>query len=167
MTDIEQTQKMIPFITCEISLCQYVCELVLGVNVFDLNLEIKIDSIKQPIKCNSVGSGNVSHWRTSSHYDHLDHFRVGDVDRFPWTCSLWFVFPWRTVTIRSHRSSAGIPSILKPAFKEMISVRNWSLFLTHPADWNELVASETTQCSTWCRFWILKISCKIGVLRLS
>ena len=29
MADVEQTQKMIPFITCEISLCQYVCELVL------------------------------------------------------------------------------------------------------------------------------------------
>ena len=29
--DIEQMEKMIPFITCEIALCQYVCELVLGV----------------------------------------------------------------------------------------------------------------------------------------
>ena len=38
MPDVEQTQKMIPFITCEVSLCQYVCELVLGVNVFDLIL---------------------------------------------------------------------------------------------------------------------------------
>ena len=31
MADVEQTQKMIPFITCEISRCQYVCELVFGV----------------------------------------------------------------------------------------------------------------------------------------
>ena len=37
MADVEQTQKMIPFITCEISLGQSVCELVLGVNVFDLD----------------------------------------------------------------------------------------------------------------------------------
>ena len=37
IADVEQTQKMIAFITCEISLCPYVCELVLGVNVFDLN----------------------------------------------------------------------------------------------------------------------------------
>ena len=37
MADVEQTQKMIPFITCDISLCQYVCELVLGVNVFDFD----------------------------------------------------------------------------------------------------------------------------------
>ena len=54
-------KKMIPFITCEISLCQYVCELVLGVNVFDLDLGVQIDSIKQPITSNSVGSGNMSH----------------------------------------------------------------------------------------------------------
>ena len=57
MADVEQTQKMIPSITCEIPLCQYVCELVLGVNVFDLDLGVQIDSIKQPIKSNSVGPG--------------------------------------------------------------------------------------------------------------
>ena len=61
MANVEQTQKMIPFITCEFSFCQYVCELVLGVNVFDLDLGVQIDSIKQPIKSNSVGSGNMSH----------------------------------------------------------------------------------------------------------
>ena len=59
---------MIPFITCEISL-----ELVLGVNVFDLDLGVQIDSIEQPIKSNSVGSGNMSHCGASSLYDHLDH----------------------------------------------------------------------------------------------
>ena len=64
---------MIPFITCEISLSQYVCELVFGVNVFDLDLGVQIDSIKRPIKSNSVGSGNMSYGRTSSLFDHLDH----------------------------------------------------------------------------------------------
>ena len=73
MADVEQTQKMIPFITCEISHCLYVCELVLGVNVFDLDLEVHIDSTKQPIKSNSVGSGNTSFCGASSLYDHLDH----------------------------------------------------------------------------------------------
>ena len=73
MADAEQTQKMIPFITCETSLCQYVCELVFGVNVFDLDLGVQIDSIKQPIKSNPVGSGNMSHCGTSLLYDHLDH----------------------------------------------------------------------------------------------
>ena len=46
MADVEQTQKMIPFITCEISLCQYVCELVFDVNEFDLDLGVQIVSIK-------------------------------------------------------------------------------------------------------------------------
>ena len=66
MADVEQTQKMISFITCEISLCQYVCDLVLGVNVFALDLGVQIDYIKQPIKNNSVGSGNMSHCKASS-----------------------------------------------------------------------------------------------------
>ena len=65
MADVEQTQKMIPFITCEISLCQYVCELVFGVDVFDLDLGVQIDSVEQPIKSNSVGSGNMSRCRDS------------------------------------------------------------------------------------------------------
>ena len=73
MADVEQTQKMIPFITCEISLCQYVCKLILGVNVFDLDLGVQIHSVTQPIMGNSVGSGNMSQCRASSLYDHLDH----------------------------------------------------------------------------------------------
>ena len=55
MANVEQTQKMVPLIACEISLCQYVCELVFGVNVFDLDFGVQIDSIKRPIKSNSVG----------------------------------------------------------------------------------------------------------------
>ena len=56
---------MIPFITCEFLLCQDVCKLVLGIDVFDLNLRVKIDSIEQPIKSNSMSSGNMSHCWTS------------------------------------------------------------------------------------------------------
>ena len=37
-----------------------------GVDVFDLDLGVQIDSIKQPIKRNSVGVGDVSHCRTPS-----------------------------------------------------------------------------------------------------
>ena len=37
MAGVEQTQKMIPFLTSKFSLGQHVCELVLGVNVFDLD----------------------------------------------------------------------------------------------------------------------------------
>ena len=66
MADVEITQMMIPFITCEISLCQYVCELFFGVKIFNLDFWVQIDSIKQPIKSNSVGFGNMSHCRASS-----------------------------------------------------------------------------------------------------
>ena len=53
--------------------CQYVCELVFGINLFDLDFGIQTDSIEQPIKSNSVGPGNMSHCRASSLYDHHDH----------------------------------------------------------------------------------------------
>ena len=50
MADVKQTHKMVPFITCEIALGQYVRELVIGVNVFDLDLGVQIDSIENQSK---------------------------------------------------------------------------------------------------------------------
>ena len=44
-----------------------------GVNMFDLDFGFQIDSVKSPIKSNSVSSGNMSHCRASSLNDHLDH----------------------------------------------------------------------------------------------
>ena len=73
MANIEQGQQMIPFITCEIPLCQDVCKLILGVDVFDLDFWIQINSIEQPIKSNSVGFGDVSHCRTSAFHNHFDY----------------------------------------------------------------------------------------------
>ena len=46
MADIEQTQKMVPLITCEISLCQHVCELVFGVNVTDLDFGVQMNPVR-------------------------------------------------------------------------------------------------------------------------
>ena len=46
MANVTQTQNMIPFITCEISLGQCVCELVFGVNGFDLDFGVQIVSIE-------------------------------------------------------------------------------------------------------------------------
>ena len=57
-------------------------------------------------------------------------------------------------TIRSHKSSAGIPS--KDDFGFCWTVRHWSLFLTHPTDWNKCMASGNAQCSSRCWFWIFK-----------
>ena len=71
--DVKQIKKIVPPTACESPFCQYVCKLVLGVDILDLNLEFQINSVKQPIKSNSVGSGYVSHCWASSLYDHLDH----------------------------------------------------------------------------------------------
>ena len=66
MADIEQTQHMIPFVTCEISFGENVGKLVFGVNVIDLDLGVQVDSIEQPIKRNSVGPRPMSHGGTPS-----------------------------------------------------------------------------------------------------
>ena len=56
MTDVDQMKKFIPFVTCEITFGQNVCEWMFGINVSNLNLRIKINSVKQPIQSNPVGS---------------------------------------------------------------------------------------------------------------
>ena len=66
MADVQQTEKMVPFITFEVPFSQHVSELFFGVNIFDLNLRIQINSFKEPVLSNSVGSGYVSHCRTSA-----------------------------------------------------------------------------------------------------
>ena len=45
--DIQQTKKMVPLITCEISQGEYVSMLVLGVNTLDLDLGVQINSIER------------------------------------------------------------------------------------------------------------------------
>ena len=49
MDDVKEMEKIVPLITCEISLCQYLCELVCGVDTLDLNLWIQIHSVKQQL----------------------------------------------------------------------------------------------------------------------
>ena len=71
MADVKQIQQMIPLITCEIPFGENVCELVFGVDAPDLDFGVQIDSIKQPIKSNSVSSGDVSHCRTSAFHIHF------------------------------------------------------------------------------------------------
>ena len=65
IANVEQMEKVIPLITREIVLCQYVCDLFFGVNVFDLDLWIEIHSVKYSIKRNSVGSWHLSNLWTS------------------------------------------------------------------------------------------------------
>ena len=73
VANVEQTQKIVPFVTFEISFCQQVSNLVFGVDILDLNLGIQMDSVKQPIKSNSVGSGHKSHRWTPAFDYHLNH----------------------------------------------------------------------------------------------
>ena len=68
MAGVEQMKK-VPFVTCENIFGQYVCELMFGVDVSNLNSFIKIKSVKQPIQSNSVG---MSHCGTSAFDYHLN-----------------------------------------------------------------------------------------------
>ena len=70
---IKQMKKIIPLITCEPTFCLYVCNLVFGVDVPNLNHRIQVDPAKQPVKGNSVGSGHVSQCRTPAYDCHLNH----------------------------------------------------------------------------------------------
>ena len=56
MADVEQMKKIVPFVTCVITFGQNVCELMFGIDVSNLNFRNKINSVKQPIQSNSVGS---------------------------------------------------------------------------------------------------------------
>ena len=56
MADVKQMKKIVPLITCEIPFCQHVSKLMFGVDTPDLNLGVWINSVKQPIKSNPVGS---------------------------------------------------------------------------------------------------------------
>ena len=133
-------------------------------------LGIQINSVKQPIKSNSVGSGYMSHCWTSAFDDSFNHCFVAlknvehrtelrrlrvrrniinithckivvmtwnlglfwvclfDVvlrDESPRTWSFvffdWFGEEWNTSITKSQRSRAGIPSMRKPAWREIFS----------------------------------------------
>ena len=71
--NIEPLEKMVPFVASECAYGQHVCQLASSVDIFDLDLRIEVDPVKQPTKRNSVGSGYVSHCWTSALNDHLDH----------------------------------------------------------------------------------------------
>ena len=81
-----------------------------------------------------------------------------------------FELECNTSIIKSQRSSAGISSIRNPESREIISpsvelCETHVLLLEHPTYGNKCVSSKYAQCSTWRRFWIFKISCKIRILK--
>ena len=53
--DVEQREKIISLITGEITFGQHVCVLVFGVNTFDLDFWVQIDSAKQTNQAHLCG----------------------------------------------------------------------------------------------------------------
>ena len=170
MADVKQIKKIVPLIACESPFCQYVCKLVFGVDMLDLNSGVQINLSNNQSRatlwvldtCLIVGlrplmiilitaslsskmysiapnrenfafdgtKSTLFRWRLSCWVGILVLFREGwfDVvlrDKFPCTWPLvllvWFVEEWNTSITKSQRSRAGIPSMRKPASREIIS----------------------------------------------
>ena len=72
MADVKQGQQMIPsrvkFPFLKMSASWFLVSMY-----FDLDFGVQINSIEQPIKSNSVGSGDVSHCWTSAFNNHFDY----------------------------------------------------------------------------------------------
>ena len=99
-------------------------------------------------------------------------FCIGDLDKSSRSWLFWYVFPWRTATVRSHTSSAGFPSNLNPASKEMISdsvelCETEVCFLHIQHIGTNVWLPKTNIVPSRSGFWVLKISCKIRVLKQS
>ena len=71
--DDDLTEILVPFIKCETAFRRNVGKLVFRTNVFDLDFGIQVDSVQLPIELDSVGSGHVSHRRTSAFNNHFDY----------------------------------------------------------------------------------------------
>ena len=70
--DVDQTKKITPLITREITFSQRVSELVFSSTYLIWIFGVQVDPIKQPIT-KAVDSGHVSHRGTSAIYDHFHH----------------------------------------------------------------------------------------------
>ena len=210
MANVIQTQKMIPFITCEISLCQYVCELVLFVNVFDLDFGSKLILSNNQSRatlwvletCLIVGHLPfviilITASLSSNTYDKASWWEEAMFEGIISTLSKSLITLWdwlRLWVLQGVEPLTSLPVLYysDSCFQELRrseikcgdttqpqsciqrndfwfcwTVRNWSLFLAHPTYWNKCMTSQNAQCSTRSRFWVLKISRKIGVLKQS
>ena len=115
--DVEQTKKIAPSITREAPCSQHDCELVVGVNIFDLDLGVQVDSVKQTILRDFVGSGHVSQHRTSNFDDHLDYyFVVVTGSRFD-NCSTFRLPSLLNLTFEVRKQFPAAPLAL-PSFAE-------------------------------------------------
>ena len=91
-----------------------------GVNFFDLNLGVKLDSVEQLVKRNSVGSGHVSHRWTSALNDHFDHCFVVFAFVWVWICDFASSFlPPDGLVIRYSSMNVALPS--RPTSQEQVA----------------------------------------------
>ena len=93
----------------------------------------------------------------------------------PCTVSLdflvWLKKEWNTSKTKFQRSKAGIPSMRKPASREIIPncvelCETKDCFL-HIQLFGTNVSPENAQNSSRCWFWVFEISCKIRVVKQS
>ena len=102
----------------------------------------------------------------------------GIADKFPsgsrtsLVLLVWFGEEWNTSITKSQRSRAGIPSMRKPALREITSAsvelcETEVCFFAHPTYWHKCSTSESAQNSSWCWLRIFRVSCKIRVLKQS
>ena len=63
---------MVPLVTRETLFGKHVSKLVFGVNIVDLDLRFQVNSVEQPVKRKSVGSGYMSLCWTSAFDNHLE-----------------------------------------------------------------------------------------------
>ena len=98
MADVEQMKKIVPFVTCETTFSQYVCELVFGVNVSNWILESRLNLSNNQSKATLGFLTHVSLW-TSAFYYHCNHgfIVLKDIQHSIGTrmCSAW----WNVINI--------------------------------------------------------------------
>ena len=135
---------MVPLITREITFGQHE-KLALGVNKFDLDLGVQIDSVKQPFYRNSVGSGPVSHcWNFCSLWLFWSESHSLSSKMFNWA-SHWnkfvFVTTWSTFDNSSTSRTFLLLSLVLgfglPVLDVCVCLKNVTLLSPHPTDQEE------------------------------
>ena len=73
MADVEQMKKIVPLVTCEITFGQYVCELMFGADVPNLNLGSKLILSNNQSRATLWFFCHMSHCRTPAFDHHINH----------------------------------------------------------------------------------------------
>ena len=134
MANVEQGQQMIPLITCEVSLDQYVCELVFGVDVFDLIWLLESRWIRSNNQSRAtlwvLVDEKIGRLREHHQYD-SKRWSFREIFDLCQKSELCFQRLNQSDPTNRERESRLISS-KKRDFGFCWKVWNWSLFLTHP-----------------------------------